>query len=160
MNHLSWIINTQVIIEAHKIRLCPIGQFLIPEILCTSLGTILSFLLNLLGWHQLTKLYRFQVHNSSTHHLYTGLCVHHPKHPSPFISPYPPPPPCTSSTSLQPLPSAITTLLFVSMSFFLFFSFLLNLSTSFHHPLDSCHRHLIFLKNNFGAKGVGNYYYY
>ena len=34
------------------------------------------------------KLYRLQVHNSTTHPLYTVLCVYHPRsslHPSPFI---------------------------------------------------------------------------
>ena len=35
-------------------------------------------LLNSLGWHWLTKLCRFQVHNSTAHHLYPVLCVHHP----------------------------------------------------------------------------------
>ena len=47
------------------------------------------FLLNWLGWDWLTKLYGFQVYNSIINHLYTILCVHHPKlslHPSPFIS--------------------------------------------------------------------------
>ena len=42
----------------------------------------------LLGWHWLIKLYRFQVYNSITHHLYIVLCIHHPKSsllPSPFI---------------------------------------------------------------------------
>ena len=33
---------------------------------------LFSFLLNLWGWHWLTKLYRFY-HNSTTHHLYTVL---------------------------------------------------------------------------------------
>ena len=35
---------------------------------------IFSFLLNLLGWHWLIKLYRFQVNSSITHHLYIVLC--------------------------------------------------------------------------------------
>ena len=35
--------------------------------------------LNLLGWHWLTELYRFQMPNSITPRLYTVLCVHHPK---------------------------------------------------------------------------------
>ena len=34
-----------------------------------------SFFLNLLGWHWLTKLYRFQVHHSTTHHLYTNTIL-------------------------------------------------------------------------------------
>ena len=43
--------------------------------------------------------YRFQLYNSTIHHLYIILCVHHPEsslHPSPFIPPYsllPPPSP-------------------------------------------------------------------
>ena len=53
----------------------------------TFLFLFFSFLLNLLGWHWLTKLYRFQVHSSTTHH-------HHPKSsllPSAFILPIPSP---------------------------------------------------------------------
>ena len=58
---------------------------------CTSF-MIFSHFINCLGWHWLTQLYRSQVHNSTTHHLYAVLCVHHPKsslHPSPFIPPIP-----------------------------------------------------------------------
>ena len=40
---------------------------------------IFSFLLNLLHWFLLIKLYRFQVHSSTTHHLYIVLYVHHSK---------------------------------------------------------------------------------
>lgn len=50
------------------------------------------FLLNVLGKHWLINLYRFQVPNSTTHHLYMVSCVQHPKssiHPSPLI-PLPP----------------------------------------------------------------------
>ena len=60
----------------------------------------------------LTKLHRFKVHNSTTYHLNTVLCVHHPKSsllPSPFIPPFPLQPPFT------PLPPSITTLLSVFM---------------------------------------------
>ena len=73
--------------------------------------------MNLLGWHWLTELYRFQVHNSTTHHLYTVLCVHHPTSslpPSPFIPPFPPPPPPILSFQQSPQ------LLSGSMSFFSF----------------------------------------
>ena len=61
-----------------------------------------SFLLNLFGWYWLTKWYRLQVHNSTTHHLCTGLCVHHPNlvpfHP--LSSPlHPPLPPSTTTVS-------------------------------------------------------------
>ena len=34
-----------------------------------------AFSLNLLGWHWLIKLYRFQVYISTIHHLYIVLCV-------------------------------------------------------------------------------------
>ena len=37
-----------------------------------------AFLLNLLRWHWLVTLYRFQVYNSIMH-LYIALCIHHPK---------------------------------------------------------------------------------
>ena len=52
----------------------------------------LSFLLDLLGWHWLIKIYRFWVHSSIIHHLYIIFCVHCPKSsllPSPFIPPLP-----------------------------------------------------------------------
>ena len=73
-------------------------------------------------WHRLTKLYRFWVHNSTTHHLHTVLCVHHPKSsllPSPFI-----PPILSSPCPCPDLPSAlvITTLLSVSIRFVFFLS--------------------------------------
>lgn len=58
-----------------------------------------SFFKFLLGWHWLTKLYRFQVHNSTIHHLYTVSSVHHLISrllPSPFM------PPLSSFTSLNP----------------------------------------------------------
>ena len=47
-----------------------------------------EFFLNLLGWHWLIKLYRFQGYNPIIHHVYIVLCVHHPKSsllPSPFV---------------------------------------------------------------------------
>ena len=46
--------------------------------------------INLLGWHWLTKLWRSQMHNSRTRHLYTVWYVRQPKssfQPSPFIPP-------------------------------------------------------------------------
>ena len=66
---------------------------------CTTKCKYFFFQLNLLRWHRLIKLYRFQVYDSTTHHLYMVLCVHHPKSsllPSPFVPLYcliPPPPP-------------------------------------------------------------------
>ena len=45
-------------------------------ILISLLYPVVSFLSNILGWHWLTKLYQFQVHDSRTHHLYTVLYVH------------------------------------------------------------------------------------
>ena len=72
------------------------------------------FLLNLSGWHWLMKLYRFQVYNSTIHHLYIIiLCFNHPKSNlilSPFIPPFP------SSTCPHPtFPLVITVWLFVSI---------------------------------------------
>ena len=86
-----------------------------------------SFSLNLLGWRCLTKLYGFQVHSSTAHHVYTVLCVHRPMSsllPSPFIPLYPPPPPPTPSPRwLSPQCRRLS-----MMAFFLFFA------QSFHHP--------------------------
>ena len=57
------------------------------------LGIFLNFFFNWIYWVTVVnKLHRVQVHNSTTHHLYTVLCVHHPKSsllPSPFICPWP-----------------------------------------------------------------------
>ena len=75
---------------------------------------IYLFLLNLFRWHWLTKLHRFQGHNSTKHHLHNVLCIRHPKSsllPSLLIPPCPPPLPL-------PPPPAIPTLW--SMSFFFF----------------------------------------
>ena len=63
-----------------------------------------TFLLNLLEWHWLIKLYKFQVYNSIVHHLYIALCVHHTKSsPLPSLSPRIRPWP--SSVSPTPFPS-------------------------------------------------------
>ena len=75
------------------------------------------FLLNVLGWHWLIKLYRCQVYNSITHSLYTAFCFYHPKSNlfswphiwSPLLFP---PSPC------PPFPLVATILLPVSMSLF------------------------------------------
>ena len=87
-----------------------------------------SLCVKCLEWHWLIRLYRFQVQNFITHHLYVVLCVHHPRSsllPSPFILlyPLPPPPP--------PSPLVIAILLSVSMScvFFLFFFFFCLISS-------------------------------
>ena len=61
-----------------------------------------KFLSDLLGWHWLIKLYRFQVHCSMIHHLYIISCVHQPKSSlllSPFIPPLPSSPAPTPFTS-------------------------------------------------------------
>ena len=42
----------------------------------------MNFLLNLLGWHWLIKLCRFQTYTSIIHPLDIVLCAHHPKSPS------------------------------------------------------------------------------
>ena len=58
---------------------------------------------NLLGWHGLIKLHRFQGYSSTIRHLYIALCVHHPKSsllPSPLTSPF------TFFYLPHPLPSA------------------------------------------------------
>ena len=81
----------------------------------TSISSKLVFLfkfkkiLNLLGWHWLSKLYTVQVHNSTTHHLYLILCVHHPKSSLGLSSiikypPYPPQPPQLLSPWQSPHP--------------------------------------------------------
>ena len=78
------------------------------------------FLLNLLGVTLVTKSHRFQVHESTAHHLYTVLCVHHPKsslHPSPFSPLHP------HLSSSTPHSLAIPTL-FCVHEVFLFFSVL------------------------------------
>ena len=72
-----------------------------------SLRTIFFLLLlNLLGWHWLIKLYRFQVYKSIPQHLYIVLCVTYCHCLSCLLA----------STSLHPgSPLGITTLLSVSM---------------------------------------------
>lgn len=73
--------------QIHFIGFQPLSMYLqLKQVNC-----IFSFLVNLLGWHWLTKFCRFQAHDSITHHLYTVLYVHHPKsspHPSLFIPPH------------------------------------------------------------------------
>lgn len=100
---------------------------------------LFSFLLKLLGWHWLTKLYSFQAHNFIKCHLHNVLCVHHYKanlHPLPFSPPLP------FSTPHIPCPWAIA-LFSVSMIFFSFFPFLLIHFTHCHPAVpptipDSC----------------------
>ena len=79
-----------------------------------------SFVLNLFVWHWLIKLYSFQVYNSIIPHLYTVLCVHHPKSnllSSPFVTPI------FSSNSSHPSHSLVTTMqLSVSMRFLFAYS--------------------------------------
>ena len=74
------------------------------------------FKLNLLGWHWLITLYRFQVYISMIHDLQIALCAHHLRSnhlPSPYVWPL-----LLPST---PFPLVTTILLSVSMSFCLFF---------------------------------------
>ena len=76
---------------------------------------ILSFLLNLLGWHWWIKLHRFQMYLYSfiIHHLYIPLCVHLPKSsflPSPLTPLYLLLPSPTPFPILQyPKPNLLTT---------------------------------------------------
>ena len=84
--------------------------------------------MTLFGWHWLIKLYRFQVYNSITHHLYIVLCVHHTMSgllPSPFIPPYSPLPP------LHPLS-------FCCLPMRVFFWFFCLIPSPFSLDPDSC----------------------
>ena len=78
------------------------------------MNSFFPFLLNLLGWYWLIKLYRFLVYNSITHHPYTILCVYRPKSrplpsPSLFMSSVPP---CTPISLWQSLLSVSVACLF------------------------------------------------
>ena len=76
-----------------------------------------SLFIEFIGWYWLTKVYRFQVHNSTPHHLYTVLCVHHSISVHHHLSPlYPSLPPPSNHHTI------------VSMSVFFFF-----LSAQFFH---------------------------
>ena len=61
------------------------------------------FLIEFMWVTLVNKLCGFQVHNSTTHHRYTSLCVYHSKpsllSPPPFILPNPPPPSSTPPLS-------------------------------------------------------------
>ena len=54
-------------------------QYIINILQINKYRSFYFILLNLLGWCWLIKLYRFRVYNSTTHHLYVVLRVHHPK---------------------------------------------------------------------------------
>ena len=69
---------------------CPALQFQIDIINSEPLPIITSFhpcilsfvsffVIEFIGWHWLIRSYRFQVYNSTIHHLSIALCVHHPK---------------------------------------------------------------------------------
>ena len=95
-------------------------------------------LLNLLGWHWLIQLYRFQVYDAILHHLCVVLCVHHLKSsllPSPSTLPLP-----SSTCPHSPSPLVMTRLLSVSMRFFCFFTWSLRFFTQppTPFPSDSC----------------------
>ena len=62
----------------------------------------LFFLFNLLVWHWLIKLHRFQMYNSLIHHLYILLRVHHSK-PGFLLLPFIPPLPSSTSPYFFPL---------------------------------------------------------
>ena len=90
------------------------------------------FLLNLLGWHWLIKVYKFQVYSSIIHHQYTVLCVHHPKLgllPSPFIPHF-----ILFCFLPPPFPLVITILLSVSMRFYFFCFNPFTFFTQFPNP--------------------------
>ena len=87
--------KTPILENILKKRAKVFGQTETKKILDTSVLFNLSkvkfgvFLLNLLGWHWLIKLCRFQAYSCIIHHLYIVLCIHHSKTsplPSPFVS--------------------------------------------------------------------------
>ena len=83
------IIMLQMFWNKYKVKLNYNWKRRAPQLEWNSL-IFIYFLLNLLGWHWLIKVYRFQVYNSIIHHLYIVLWVHHPKSsllPSPFMPP-------------------------------------------------------------------------
>ena len=92
---------------------------------------VFSFLLDLLGWNCLIKLYRFQVHNSTTHHLYTILCL---QIKSSSITIYPPIP---SSTCPHSIPRHNHHTVICVDEFFAFFTFC---SITPIQPLNPCLR--------------------
>ena len=77
----------------------------------------MSFYLNLLGWHRLTKLYRFPVHSSTARHLCTVVGVHHPCQVSVHHHLFP----HTLSTSLYPSPDNHHTVVHIHEFFFFFY---------------------------------------
>lgn len=95
------------------------------------LSLIILFLkinsLNLLGWHWLSKLYRFQLHDFITHQLCTVLYVHRPKSSLPHHHLFP------LNSSPPPAHSTITIPLSMSMRFF---SFLLHPFIPSTQPLN------------------------
>ena len=85
----------------HGFSTIPICSFhRLPAGLCSRV-VFFFLVLNLMGWHWLTKSYRFQGHSSTAHLLYTVLCVRCPK--SDLSSPVNPIPSSTSSHA--PLPN-------------------------------------------------------
>ena len=86
-----------------------------------------SFLLDVLGWHWLPQLQRFQVHDSTSHHLHIVLCVHHPSQ----VSAHHHSPPCTL---LHLLPGRHHTVVCVCEGFLSLFSFSLFFAQSPHPP--------------------------
>ena len=94
--------------------------------------------MHFLGWHWLIKLYRLQVYNSITHHLYIVLCVYHPSQVSfhRYLSPCPlvPPP--------LPFSPVTTTVLSVSMRLFYVCMYVFCLILSCFHPAPQPSSHL------------------
>lgn len=48
-----------------------------PALLCMYICMYVCMYVCLLGWHWPAKLHRFQVYNSTLHHLCVALCAHH-----------------------------------------------------------------------------------
>ena len=89
-----------------------------------------------IGVTLVNKIYRFQAYKSVIYHLYVVLCVHHPSQVSfrHHLSPLSPLLPATP----PPYPLVITTLLSVSVSFFVLLCFvLLNPFTYLTQPPTS-----------------------
>ena len=121
VQHWGWRVSQHEVSQEHcyPARALLLSLNLSGFFLCSFIYFYLIFI-ELMGWHWLIKLYRFQVYDSVTHHLYIVLCVHHPKPsllPTPFILLYP------LLHLPTPLPSGNHhTVLLVYVSFF--FSFL------------------------------------
>ena len=86
------------------------------------LKLVIYLFIYLLGWHWLTKPYKFQAYNSTKHHLPTASCTHHPKSFCPHFSPF-----AHLNLPPSPFPLANATLLSVLCYVYIFFDQSLHL---------------------------------